>query len=286
MRQKKVTHELAINAGGSANQANISPKDVERTTLPKIDVSIQKRISETLSAYDDLIENNRRRITLLEESARLLYREWFVHLRFPGHETTKIIDGVPEGWREATLGDVAITNPESYKKGKLPGIINYIDISSVSTGQINYKTEMAGIDAPGRARRIAKNGDVIWSNVRPNLRAYSLVLNPHEKDVFSTGFTVLRANGISNYFLYFHSTSDQFVDYLINHATGTSYPAVRPEDFERADVLLPSDELSEAFDQFCLPIFDQIFVMSTECNFLTKARDILFPRLMDGRIEL
>ena len=277
---------LCLNIGGQSAQPNVNLSNVKNFDVPLPAIGVQNKIVEVLVTYDDLIENNRRRIALLEESARLLYREWFVHLRFPGHETTKIIDGVPEGWREATLGDVAITNPESYKKGKLPGIINYIDISSVSTGQINYKTEMAGIDAPGRARRIAKNGDVIWSNVRPNLRAYSLVLNPHEKDVFSTGFTVLRANGISNYFLYFHSTSDQFVDYLINHATGTSYPAVRPEDFERADMLLPSDEISEAFDQFCLPIFDQISVMSTECNFLTKARDFLLPRLMDGRIEL
>ncbi|MGJ8562016.1 MAG: restriction endonuclease subunit S [Alphaproteobacteria bacterium] len=276
---------LLKNAVGST-MLNLSAKILNRFPVKYPEIEEQKHIASILSAYDDLIENNQRRISLLEESARLLYREWFVHLRFPGYATTKIIDGVPEGWRKQTLGDVVTTNPESYKKGKLPDTINYIDISSVSTGQINYKTEMSGLEAPGRARRIAKHGDVIWSNVRPNLRAYSMVLKPHERDVFSTGFTVLRAKEISHYFLYFHATSDQFVEYLINYATGTSYPAVRPEDFERADVLLPSDKLSESFDNFCSPIFDQISALSNENDFLSKARDHLLPRLMDGRVEV
>ena len=249
-------------------------------------IKAQTRIAAILSAYDDLIENNRRRIVLLEEAARLLYREWFVHLRFPSFESTKITNGVPEGWESLLLRDVILTNPENYKKGKLPETINYVDISSVSTGCINYKTKMLSVNAPGRARRIAKHGDVIWSNVRPNLKAYNLVLNPNENDVFSTGFTILKPVGISSYFLYFHSTSDQFVEYLMNHATGTSYPAVRPEDFEKADVLVPSKHLSQVFDEFCEPIFQQIGLLHDECEFLTKARDLLLPRLMDGRIAV
>jgi len=138
----------------------------------------QKAIVEVLSAYDDLIENNRRRIQLLEQAARLLYKEWFVHLRFPGHEHTPIIDGVPEGWEKKRLGDVAATNAESYKANNLPNEINYIDISSVKQGRILSKNKMLSSEAPGRARRIGADGDVIWSNVRPNLRAYALVLEP------------------------------------------------------------------------------------------------------------
>ena len=90
----------------------------------------QTAIASILSAYDDLIENNRRRIALLEEAARLLYREWFVHFRFPGHEHVKIIDGVPAGWMPRTLGDIARTNCENYRAKELPENINYIDISS------------------------------------------------------------------------------------------------------------------------------------------------------------
>jgi len=159
--------------------------------FPILLLSQQHNVVSILSAYDDLIENNRRRIQLLEQAARLLYKEWFVHLRFPGHEHVKIIDGVPEGWEIMPLGNIVATNVESYKARELPNEINYIDISSVTEGRIITKNAVSSNDAPGRARRKAKSGDVIWSNVRPNLRAYALILEPDENDVFSTGFTVL-----------------------------------------------------------------------------------------------
>ena len=181
---------------------------------------------------------------------------------------------------------MAKTNPESHKKDKLPEVLNYIDISSVSRGKIDYKTEMSAVEAPGRARRIAQHGDTIWSNVRPNLCAYSIVQNPAKNDVFSTGFTVLHAEKIKPYFLYFFVTSDVFVDHLVNHATGTSYPAVRPEDFEKAEILVPTEELRDSFEEFCEPLFRQIAVLGSEAKECAKARDILLPRLMDGRLEV
>ena len=141
----------------------------------------QKAIASVLSAYDDLIENNRRRIQLLERAARLLYREWFVHLRFPGHQHIRIIDGVPDGWERKTLGDIAKTNTENYQTATLPDEINYIDISSVTRGRITDKTTLPSNEAPGRARRKAKSGDVIWSNVRPNLCAFALILESEGK---------------------------------------------------------------------------------------------------------
>ena len=96
---------LEKNAVGST-MLNLSTEIVSRLPLACPDINIQKKISSILSAYDDLIENNRRRIALLEEAARLLYREWFVHFRFPGHEHVKITDGIPEGWVPRTLASV------------------------------------------------------------------------------------------------------------------------------------------------------------------------------------
>ena len=160
--------------------------------------------------------------------------------RSPGHEHVEIIDGIPKGWRRSTLGEVVVTNEASHKATELPFVINYIDIASVDQGWINQKTEMSSDDAPGRARRIARHGDVIWSNVRPNLRAYALVMEPDETDVFSTGFTILTAKSIPHLYLYQFVTTDGFVSHLVNHTTGASYPAVRPPDFERAELLIPS----------------------------------------------
>jgi len=285
LRSPRGRSELFQRTKGSVQQV-INLADLKTVQVPQPDEVVQKRIVSILAAYDDLIENNRRRITLLEETARLLYREWFVHFRFPGHEHVKIIDGVPKGWEKTKLGKVADTNPESYKKGKLPERLNYIDISSVSQGRIDHKTEMDSEVAPGRARRIARHGDTIWSNVRPNLRAYSIVLNPEDNDVFSTGFTILRANKIGPALLYFFATSDAFVEHLVNHATGTSYPAVRPEDFEKAEVLVPSSDLLVSFEEFCEPIFRQIELLNRKATESANARDLLLPRLMDGRLEV
>lgn len=243
-------------------------------------------VADILSAYDDLIENNRRRIALLEEAARMLYREWFVHFRFPGHEHVKNIDGLPEGWERTTLGQVAETNSESYGAKELPEQINYIDISSVALGRIVSKTALSSNEVPGRARRKAKDGDVIWSNVRPNLRAYALVLQPEEVDVFSTGFTVLSGKSVPFSWLYLFVTTENFVGHLVNHATGAGYPAVRPDDFERAAIMLPPKGLLKHFHEALEPNFRLISNLEQQNQQLAQARDLLLPRLMNGEVAV
>jgi len=275
---------------GSASGATVRHTSPDRIKQCEVSIpsstSEQERIASVLSAYDDLIENNRRRIHLLEQAARLLYKEWFVHLRFPGHEHVKIKDGVPEGWEKMLLGDIASTNAESYQARELPDEINYIDISSVTQGHIISKTLLSSAEAPGRARRKSKNGDVIWSNVRPNLRAYALVLDPEENDVFSTGFTVLSPEGVPFTYLYLTVTTDEFVSHLVNHATGVSYPAVRPDDFERAAVLVPPKQILEVFQEKTEPSYRLKSVLEKEIKALAKARDILLPRLMNEEIAV
>ena len=96
---------IATVARGAANQASITLEDIKSYRFPMYDLPTQKRIAGVLSAYDDLIENNRRRIALLEDTARLLYREWFVNFRFPNHEKTKFENGLPEGWKMEELGN-------------------------------------------------------------------------------------------------------------------------------------------------------------------------------------
>jgi type I restriction enzyme S subunit len=247
---------------------------------------VQKKIGNILSIHDDLIENNRRRIVLLEEAARLLYREWFIHFRFPGHEHVKIIDGQPEGWEQRRLGDIAVTNRESYQAKNLPLAINYIDISSVTERRIISKTSLPATEAPGRARRKIQDGDIIWSNVRPNLRAYALILEPEEIDVVSTGFTVLTASSVPFSWLYMFTTTDSFIGYLVNHATGAGYPAVRPEDFERAEILLPPKILLNYFHERTAPNFRLIKKLDQQNQKLAHARDLLLPRLMNGEIAV
>jgi type I restriction enzyme, S subunit len=250
------------------------------------DIETQQRISAELTLYDDLIANNTRRIELLEQSARLLFAEWFVRLRYSGHQHDKIVDGVPEGWSRKTLGNIAVTNADSFSRKTLPSKIAYIDIASVKEGRIVGKTLTTSEEAPGRARRRAKDGDVIWSNVRPNLRQFALVLCPNESDVFSTGFTVLSATAVPFSFLYVAVTTDAFVAHLVGHTTGASYPAVRPDDFERAMVLVPPSSLLDEYHAYCEPLLRLSYKLEQENEKLARARDLLLPRLMDGSLSV
>ncbi len=141
---------------------------LNRNHLDALDVAIpplptQRKIAAILSAYDDLIENNLRRIKILEEMAQNLYREWFVKFHFPGHEQTRFVDSplgkIPEGWEVLRVKDIADVNARSIRKGKTPMEIAYVDISSVSSGSIDKIETIAFSKAPGRARKVVQHGD-------------------------------------------------------------------------------------------------------------------------------
>jgi type I restriction enzyme S subunit len=245
----------------------------------------QVRIADILSAYDDLIENNRRRMAVLEEAARQLYREWFVRLRFPGHEHIRIIDGVPERWEKKRLSDIAEVNKESLR-GSYDGEIEYIDISSVTPGSINDTTRYDFKDAPSRARRVVRHGDIIWSCVRPNRRSYAVIWQPTPNLIASTGFAVLTPTAVPTAFLLQATTTDAFVGYLENRARGAAYPAVLAADFERAEVLVPRTALLTLFNEQAQPLLAQASTLRLENEKLRAARDLLLPRLMSGEIAV
>ena len=267
-------------------QAGIRGSDLQDLAVVFPPLDVQTRIADILSAYDSLIETNQRQIKLLEEAAQRLYREWFVDLRFPGHEDVPLVDGVPEGWSIQTIADIASVNCDAVGKDWPYATIDYIDISSVTQGQIGSKTTYEVKDAPGRARRIAHDGDIIWSMVRPNLRAYALVQYPDKKDVFSTGFAVLSARKVPFPFLYCSVTTDDFVGYLVNCTNGAAYPAVKPIHFEQAKITVPSMDVLQKFERLTLPMFREIHYLSSKNNRLSEARDRLLPKLMSGEIAV
>ena len=252
--------------------------------LPSIE--IQKQIADILSAYDDLIENNQKQIKLLEEAAQRLYKEWFVDLNFPGHENTKIVDGVPEGWQCCKVRDVADINSSALPKNYKEDFIDYVDLGSVRCGHIETRTRYNLNEAPGRAKRCAKDGDIIWGMVRPNLKAYALVTNPKETDVFSTGFAVLSAKKVPYSYLYCAVTQEEFVGYLVNATNGAAYPAVKPVHFEVADILKPDDKVLEQFHSVADSIYRKKEALENQNHNLRESRDLILPKLMSGEVEV
>lgn len=250
------------------------------------DLPIQQKIGQVLAQYDDLIETNRRRIALLEESARLLYREWFVNMRYPGCSALRDASELPQGWEIKPLAEVATVNRASLGSKSEIADIQYVDIASVETGVVLGTSKMPYSEAPGRARRLVQHGDVIWSCVRPNRRSYALLWEPDDDVVVSTGFAVLTASSVPFSYLYFATTSDDFVSYLTNRATGAAYPAVSGKGFEEAPLLCPDSQVLQDFHERCLPMLELRSKLIRQNACLTEARDALLPKLMSGAIQV
>jgi type I restriction enzyme S subunit len=275
---------------GAAAVPGVNRNDLHRLPIVLPDVEEQRRIASILSAYDDLIENNTRRIGILEEMARRIYEEWFVRCRFPGHEQLKRVESelglIPEGWRVGSLGEAAAINARSIRPADAPLEILYIDIASVVPGAITQKQPYRFSEAPGRARRVVGHGDVIWSCVRPNRRSYALILQPEPALIASTGFAVLSAKSVPYSYLYFAVTTDDFVGFLTNHATGAAYPAVTASTFEAAPFLIPEEEVADQFHAVVAPMLDLSETLKRKNANLRATRDLLLPKLISGELDV
>lgn len=156
----------------------------------------------------------------------------------------------------------------------------------MSPGRIEATTTYERDRAPSRAQRLVRDGDVIWSCVRPNRRSYALVHDPPPNVVVSTGFAVLTPRAVPPSFLYMAVTTEEFVDYLTSNADGSAYPAVRPSHFEAGELPLPSDERLREFDDLAAPLLRRRSLHDRESRTLAALRDTLLPKLISGEIRI
>ncbi|TOB16995.1 hypothetical protein CGK10_16755 [Vibrio parahaemolyticus] len=226
------------------------------------DVNEQIRIADFIASYDDLIENNRRRIQLLEESARLLYQEWFVYLRFPGHEQAKIIDGVPEGWEKKTLKQIATLNYGKALKAdvRIPGPYPVYG----SSGDVGSH-EKALVDGPGIViGRKGNIGSVFWVNT----------------DFFPIDTVYFITQEQSSLFLYHALKNVQFIN------TDVAVPGLNRDMAYSREILVPDEINYQNFIREVQPIQEQINKLQDYSDKLAKARDLLLPKLMSGELAV
>lgn len=263
----------------------------EKLALVEVPVpphSTQDQIASILSTYDNLIENNRRRIQLLEQAAQLLYKEWFVHLRFPGHEHTQIIDGMLEGWEDTFLPDVIDVNPKTpVEKGKE---ILYVPMSALSEAGMTADTADFERRTTHTAVKFKKN-DVLLARITPCLEngktGYAYFLGDDEVACGSTEFIVLRGRRVSHAFTYCLARSYPFRGNAIKSMIGSSgRQRVQVSCFDEYKVPLPPKHLMNMFDDIANTAFDQIRVLVAQNDKLTKARDLLLPKLMTGEVAV
>lgn len=257
------------NGRGAANQMRIAISSIKEYTFELPSIEIQRRIADILSAYDDLIENNQKQIRLLEEAAQRLYKEWFVDLRFPGHEHAKIIDGVPEGWLQTPLSTIS-----PFSRGKT--------ITKMDTGDGKIPVVAGGLEPAyyhNKSNTCAPVITVSGSGVNAGfVRIYF-------QNIWASDCSYVD-NSMTN-FLYFTFCFMKSVKKGIdNLKKGSAQPHVYAKDLNDLKLFLPTNNLLSLFEELVTPLFTKISVCSIILEQSKNARDSLLPKLMNGEINV
>jgi type I restriction enzyme, S subunit len=254
-------------------------------------LSTQHKIAAILSAYDDLIENNTRRIAILEEMAQSLYREWFVHFRFPEHEKKGMVGSVlgmiPAGWEVVKSSKAIEIDPATkvLKDGEKP----FISMSSLSTASMLIETIET---RTGNSGSKFKNGDTLFARITPcleNGKIGFVQFLPSDRAVAfgSTEFIVLRSKTLGPEYVYLMARSNEFRDNAIKSMSGaTGRQRVQIACFDKFLIAHPDRKTLIAFSDLTRPIFRNIFVLAQQNNNLRQTRDLLLPKLISGEVDV
>jgi type I restriction enzyme, S subunit len=271
-------------------QAGIRANDLKKLKVHVPSLETQQKIADILSKYDDLIENNRRRIELLEESARLLYREWFVYLRFPGHEHTPIIDGIPEGWEKKKIEDICETVGGGTPSTNNPEYWNDGDITWVVPTDITKNDCLALLDSE---RKITEAGlkkssaklvppETILMTSRASVGFFAVM----DKEVCTNQGFINIIPYEENRRMYILYNLMYRVEEIRSHAGGSTYTEISKSRFRNLDILIPSNTLLQQFQEQTYQILQQVRLLNKQIAKLQQARDILIPRLMNREIAV
>ena len=280
----------AVAIGSAQRTVTLGQLRNKEIDLP--DLETQRRIAGVLSAYDELIENNRKQIKLLEEAAQRLYKDWFVDLNFPGHETTPIHNGLPEGWKMGSLLDIAeVIRGCSYSSDEIAGgekmLINLGNLAPFGGFRTGYEKPFSGKPRPDQA--VAK-GDVIMglTEQATGLAGYAALLpSVPEGSVISADLVKLAPkDSVPSEFIYALLRFGRLSDLISPLANGTKIKHLRPESLPRAVALLPNVELMRRYAECVGPIYDGIDTCQQQIADAREARDRLLPKLMTSEIRV
>lgn len=267
---------------GTANGATVAHVNIPTIRELKIQLPAlekQNKIAAIITAYDDLIENNQKQIKLLEEAAQRLYKEWFVDLRFPGHETTPTTDGIPEGWEPKTLTDIASVimgqSPKSEfynQDGK--GLPFHQGVGSYGTRFVIDNTYSTSYT------RIAEAGSILFS-VRAPVGRLNMTKN---KVVIGRGLAAINHRAGMQSYLFYLLKERFFKDDIIGN--GAIFASISKDELLGQKFTVPSDDLVAKFNAIVSDIDKKIAGLADQITLLTEARDRLLPKLMNGEIEV
>ena len=271
---------------GSA-QPQLPIKNFSQIYLNVPDIKTQHRIADILSVYDNLIENNQKQIKLLEEAAQRLYKEWFVDLRFPGHENTNIVDGVPEGWSKSTVSEVSAVlrrgiSPKYNEKAR--GIVinqkcirqTIVSYDEARTQEKKYPAEL----------EMMESDIVICSTGAGTLGRVGQIFEAKGNATLDSHVTLIRADEkIGQQSLFWSLKMKQ--DYLMNAGKGsTNQLELSRETIGNCKILIPERKIAEQAEKNFVAIHNKMKECSMQIARLRETRDLLLPKLMSGEVEV
>ena len=282
LNTKKYWEIMQQIAGGSA-QPKLGIYKIESIQISLPDIRVQDKIVDILSAYDNLIENNQKQIKLLEEAAQRLYKEWFIDLRFPGHESTPIHDGIPEGWSTGSLDDIAEDTGKNVRKENRETYSYYLPIDCLPKKSLSYSV-INDISLAESSLISFAPGDILFGAMRPY---FHKVVVARDRGLTRSTCFVMNAREPNLWaFLTMLLFSNEAIDYATKISVGTTMPYVRWKDFVNMRIVIPTAPILIQFDSLIKPLIKKAACLAEANMKLEQARDRLLPKLMSGEIEV
>ena len=288
LRMKHIRQLAANSMTGASGRQRADLKFIKRILWVFPPLNEQQKISAVLSAYDNLIEVNNKRIKVLEQMAENLYKEWFVRFRFPGYETTEFENGIPIGWTQKRADKAIVFNPTIGDSKQDQYTI--IPMESLSTSSMVLNSNSFVIQESLSGKR-SQNGDTLFAKITPCLEngKTGFVMGMPKDTVCggSTEFIVLRSKTLTSHYVYFLARSYYFRQTAILSMNGADgRQRVDEHKMKSTKIIQPPKAILNAFEGYVSPIFEMIHRLVVENNNLIKQRDLLLPRLMSGKLEV
>jgi len=278
--------DLVVQAQGAAQQ-NLNQDLIRQFCISLPSRTSQRRIAAILSAYDDLIENNLRRIKTLEEMARALYREWFVEFKFPGHAKVPRVESAfgptPKGWELKRLGDIAEDMRRNVPKGELDEPRPYVGLEHIPRRALTLDAWETATEI-GSNKLEFKTGEVLFGKIRPYFHKVSVA--PFD-GLCSADTIVIRPRRPEDYAIVVACvSSDDFVAHASATANGAKMPRANWDVLKMYKVIMPTGEVSERFSRVFRDIIAGQQVLMFQVQNLRRTRDLLLPRLLSGQVKI
>lgn len=280
-------HHIESRAQGSANQVRMALSELKKFTFNYPIIEMQNNIVNLISNYDNLIENNNKRIKLLENMAEELYKEWFVRLRFPNYQNTKIIDGIPDGWEKKKLGDIFNTSsggtPSRKNEQYFIGNIPWIKTGELKDIFVLDTEEHISDEALNNSSAKLFQENTIIIAMYCAMPYLSILLKPSSTNQACCAF-LPKQEYLDYSFIYFFIKNVQ--QGLILHAHGAAQQNLSQEIISNYESILPFKELIVQYSEIAKPLFEKIKILMIKNQNLKETRDLLLPRLISGKLDI